>query len=113
VLRALDIVVHASTAPEPFGLSVAEAMACGRALVASEAGGISEIVQPPVDALTYPPGGRGDLTRHLEKLAADGGLRQRLGEAAREAAVARLDVSRMGRQMLALYSAFDHTRAAA
>ena len=29
--RALDVVVHASTAPEPFGLVIAEAMACGRA----------------------------------------------------------------------------------
>ncbi len=32
--RALDIVVHASTRPEPFGLVIVEAMACGRALVA-------------------------------------------------------------------------------
>src|SRR5207248_1694340 len=29
-LRALDIVVHASIEPEPFGLVIAEAMACGR-----------------------------------------------------------------------------------
>ena len=29
--RALHVVVHASTAPEPFGLVIAEAMACGRA----------------------------------------------------------------------------------
>ena len=31
VMRALDVVVHASTMPEPFGLVIAEAMACGRA----------------------------------------------------------------------------------
>ncbi len=30
VYRALDVVVHASTAPEPFGLVIAEAMSCGR-----------------------------------------------------------------------------------
>ena len=36
--RALDVVVHASTRPEPFGLVIAEAMACGRALVAAPDG---------------------------------------------------------------------------
>ena len=30
-MRALDVVVHASTEPEPFGLVIAEAMACARA----------------------------------------------------------------------------------
>jgi hypothetical protein len=35
VYRALDVVVHASTQPEPFGLTIVEAMACGRAVVAS------------------------------------------------------------------------------
>ncbi len=34
-LRALDIAVHASTQPEPFGLAIAEAMACGRAVISS------------------------------------------------------------------------------
>ena len=36
-IRALDVVVHASTDPEPFGLVVAEAMACGKPVVASRA----------------------------------------------------------------------------
>ena len=45
VLRALDIAVHASTEPEPFGLVIAEAMACGRPIVVSRAGGAAEIAQ--------------------------------------------------------------------
>ena len=44
-LRALDIVVHASVEPEPFGLVIAEAMACGRPLIVSRAGGAAEIAQ--------------------------------------------------------------------
>jgi glycosyltransferase involved in cell wall biosynthesis len=43
VYRALDVVLHASTQPEPFGLTVAEAMACGRAVVVSAAGDWSRI----------------------------------------------------------------------
>ena len=34
-IRALDVVVHASTEPEPFGLAIAEGLACGRAVVVS------------------------------------------------------------------------------
>src|SRR5262249_52926653 len=41
--RALDIVVHASTRPEPFGLTIAEAMACGRAVVVTRSGGAAEL----------------------------------------------------------------------
>jgi glycosyltransferase involved in cell wall biosynthesis len=44
-MRALDVVVHASTDPEPFGLVVAEAMACGRAVTTSGTGGASELIE--------------------------------------------------------------------
>ena len=54
-MRALDIVVHASTEPEPFGLTIAEGMASGRAVIVSAAGGAAEIVQDGVDALTCAP----------------------------------------------------------
>src|SRR5262249_20460497 len=55
-LRALDIVVHASTAPEPFGLVIAEAMACARPVIVSRAGGAAELVTDRRDALTHAPG---------------------------------------------------------
>jgi glycosyltransferase involved in cell wall biosynthesis len=49
-MRALDVVVHASTDPEPFGLVIAEAMACGRSVVTSAAGGARELTEPDVNA---------------------------------------------------------------
>ena len=55
-IRALDVVVHASTEPEPFGLVIAEALACGRPLVVSLAGGAAELVTPGVDAIAVPAG---------------------------------------------------------
>ena len=51
IYRALDIVVHASTSPEPFGLVVAEAMACGRAVVATTLGGVAEVADEEVASL--------------------------------------------------------------
>ena len=44
VLRALDVVVHASVEPEPFGRVIAEAMACARPVVWARGGGADEIV---------------------------------------------------------------------
>ena len=39
---SLDVVVHASREPEPFGLVIAEAMACGRAVITTANGGAAE-----------------------------------------------------------------------
>lgn len=91
-LRALDVVVHASTQPEPFGLVIAEGMACGRAVVASAAGGAAEIVRPDIDALVHAPGDVNGLAAVLSRAASDPPLRARLGAAARESALARFDV---------------------
>jgi glycosyltransferase involved in cell wall biosynthesis len=55
-MRALDIVVHASTDPEPFGLVIAEAMACAKPVITSGAGGAQELTEPGVNALHHTPG---------------------------------------------------------
>ena len=102
-IRALDVVVHASTEPEPFGLVIAEAMACGRALVMSPGGGAAELVTPGVDALACAPGDAGALARSIEHLAADAGLRQRLGQAARAAAERRFARRRLANELREVY----------
>jgi glycosyltransferase involved in cell wall biosynthesis len=55
-MRMADVVVHASTLPEPFGRVALEAMACHRPVIGSDAGGMPEIVQDGVTGLTFPPG---------------------------------------------------------
>lgn len=102
-MRALDIVVHASTRPEPFGLVIAEAMACGRALVTSAAGGASELVEAEVDALTHPPGDAEVLARQLSRLAGDRRLRETLGARARASARQRFDATRLASEIAQVY----------
>jgi glycosyltransferase involved in cell wall biosynthesis len=102
-IRALDIVVHASTAPEPFGLVIAESMACGRALIASQAGGVRELIVEGVNALSHPPGNASVLAKRIEKLALDAGLRRRLGRAARATAEARFDHRRLASELIPIY----------
>ena len=106
VYRALDIVVHASVRPEPFGLTVAEAMSCGRAVVVSAAGGATELFTEGHDALGHPPGDIAALAAAMARLSADPGLRARLGANARTTAVERFALPRYGRELASAYRAF-------
>ncbi len=103
VYRALDVMVHASTQPEPFGLTVIEALACGRAIVVSAAGGAAELFTHDHDALGVPPGDATALAAALERLANDEPLRRRLGADGRATVLARFDQERFVRQFLGFY----------
>ena len=102
-LRALDIAVHASTQPEPFGLAIAEGMACGKPVIVSAAGGASEIVTPGIDALTHPPGNVDALAACIVKLASDRDLRSRIGAAARASAERQFSRERVVAEILPIY----------
>ena len=69
--RGLDVVVHASTRPEPFGLTIVEAMACGKAVVAAAAGGAAELFRDGRDALGVASGDAAALAAALRRLVED------------------------------------------
>jgi glycosyltransferase involved in cell wall biosynthesis len=102
-LRALDVVVHASTSPEPFGLVIAEAMACQRPVIVSMAGGAAEIVTVGVDALGHQPGDTEGLAARIAELAIDPALRSRLGRAARATAERCFDPARLAKELVPIY----------
>jgi glycosyltransferase involved in cell wall biosynthesis len=85
IMRAADIVLHASTVPEPFGMTVVEGMALGRAVVAAGIGGPAEIVTPG-SGLLFDPTRPEVLATMLESLAADPEKRRQLGEGGRRRA---------------------------
>lgn len=86
--RALDIVVHASTRPEPFGLVIAEAMACGRAVIAVAEGGAAELFTDREHAVAVRADDPDALTAALAALATDPEARLALGARARTHVVA-------------------------
>ncbi len=104
-LRALDVVVHASTRPEPFGRVIVEGMACGRAVIAMRDGGAAELFEDGVSALGCTPGDAADLARTITRLALDPELRQRLGAAGRETVLARFDRARLADEWLPVLGA--------
>jgi glycosyltransferase involved in cell wall biosynthesis len=103
VYRALDIVVHASSRPEPFGRTIAEAMATGKPVVASREGGAQELFKDGEDAIGVPPRDPGALARALRELVADVPRRDRLGAAARAVAVEYFSRARLAKQVFSVY----------
>jgi glycosyltransferase involved in cell wall biosynthesis len=103
-MRSLDIVIHASTEPEPFGLVIAEAMACGRPVITSCSGGAAELVADGVDAVVFRSGDAADLARKITILALDRAARERIAQAGRLAAERKFPLSRLARQMCSAYA---------
>jgi glycosyltransferase involved in cell wall biosynthesis len=56
LMAICDLVAHTSTAPEPFGRVIVEAMLCGRPIVAAQSGGAIELIEPGINGFLVPPG---------------------------------------------------------
>lgn len=103
VYRALDVMVHASSKPEPFGRTIVEAMACGKAVIVSNSGGAAELFTENIDGVGVRPANAEDLAAAISKLVSDAALRTNLGVAARESAVQKFSRPRLGPEFLAVY----------
>jgi glycosyltransferase involved in cell wall biosynthesis len=111
VMRSLDIIVHASTQPEPFGMVIIEGMACGRAVIVSQSGGAAELFVDGEEALGHPPGDPAALAQQIQRLVFDPQLRQRLGARAHKVASQRFHGEILAGELLAVYSSLCGDRA--
>lgn len=92
LMSGSDVFVHPAVWHEAFGLTIAEAMACGRPIVASHVGAIPELIEDGASGLLVPPGDAPAIAAALVRLAADAELRARLGTGARRRAEQMFDV---------------------
>jgi glycosyltransferase involved in cell wall biosynthesis len=84
ILSAMDILVHASTLPEPFGLTIIEAMASGKPVVATNGGGVPEILVNGVTGRLVPMNDVDALADAIVELLDDPEKRRAMGKAGRE-----------------------------
>src|SRR5262249_50432454 len=101
-LAAADIVALPSL-HEGLGVAALEAMAAGRAVVASRVGGLAEVVVHDETGLLVSPGDVAGLAAALGRLAEDRALRARLGAAGQQRVRARYTTARMAEGTLACY----------
>jgi glycosyltransferase involved in cell wall biosynthesis len=80
-VNALDVMIHASTDPEPFGRVLLEGMALRKPLVASRGGAVPEIVVDGETGLLFEPGNANELARALSALVGDPSRRAAMGDA--------------------------------
>ncbi len=102
VMAAADLFVLPSLA-EPFGLVILEAMALGKAVVATQAGGPLEIVVPGKTGLLVTPAAPHALAQAILQLLRDPDLRSAMGHQGQARYVAKFTAARMAQQTLAVY----------
>jgi glycosyltransferase involved in cell wall biosynthesis len=107
-LEAAWVHVVPSRNAEPFGLVAAEAMMRGTAVIASRAGGLSEIVEHDNTGLLVAPGDERALVGALKSLLRDRGLADRMGAAGRTRALRSFTLARFTDRMVEHY---DRARA--
>ncbi|WP_148883431.1 glycosyltransferase family 4 protein [Thermococcus aciditolerans] len=80
-----DVFVLPSTTAEAFGIVILEAMAAGVPVVATDVGGIPEIIRNSESGLLVSPGNELELRNAIQKLLLDEDLRRRFGNNGRRA----------------------------
>lgn len=81
IVASLDVFVHTGST-ETFCQAAQEALASGVPVVAPDSGGPRDLVRPGENGLLFAPGDGADLYACVDALAADAGLRVRMGERA-------------------------------
>ncbi len=104
-LSDLDLLVHTSLKPEPFGRVLIEAMAVGVPVLAARAGGVPEIIAHGQNGLLAEPGNLDDYVTQLRHLLLEPALRERLRLAGQQSVADRFTVLRVQAAMEALFSA--------
>jgi len=102
-MRALDVLVHTSTEPEPFGRVLIEAMACGKPVITTGLGGASEIVALGDFSLSIDSKNPKSLAHAIAKLSAAPELKNRLGSNGLSTARLHFGRERLARELPPVY----------
>ncbi|MBV8110406.1 MAG: AGE family epimerase/isomerase [Hyphomicrobiales bacterium] len=105
-IRSLWARAHIAVLPsyrEGLPLSLLEAAACGRPLVATDVPGCREIACPGVNAFLVPLNDTEALAEAIDRLALDPQLRQTFGRAGRQLVELKFSSERIGRDVVAVY----------
>lgn len=103
-MQVMEIVVHTSVEPEPFGRVLIEAMAMHKPVVGSRDGAVTEIVAEAETGLTFPPGDAKQLAEAVLSLLLVPERAQSMGQAGRIRLEAEFDIRANVRKTEALYA---------
>lgn len=103
LMQALNVMVHCSIEPEPFGMVIAEAMAAGKPVVAADRGGPLDIVVEGETGFLVDPRDTDSLASAIERLLDDPELGEKMGAAGRRRAKRLFGKDRYAREIAEIY----------
>lgn len=103
-LNVMDIVVHASIDPEPFGRVLIEAMAMRKPVIGARGGAVPEIVVHGETGYLFTPGDWSELAVLAASLLCDPQLRRRMGNSGYERMVTNFDIGKNVERTQAVYA---------
>jgi glycosyltransferase involved in cell wall biosynthesis len=103
LLGSFDVFVLTSIQPEPFGLVVIEAMACGKAVVAPAEGGPLDIIEDGVSGMLVEPRNRDSYAEAILYLLENDDVRREMGRKARQRVEERFTIERTVSEIVRLY----------
>ena len=99
IMSMCDLIVHTSTAPEPFGRVIVEAMLCGKPIVASAAGGAIELIQNNHTGWLTTPGNVLQLAEAIDKCFQQPDITKKIAQAGKISAIERFNLSAIEQQI--------------
>lgn len=99
LMSACDLIAHTSTAPEPFGRVIVEAMLCHRPVVAAAAGGATELIEPDQTGWLTPPGDTKALAERIMQCKTHPEAAQAIAHTAQSTAQQRFNLMTINRQI--------------
>jgi glycosyltransferase involved in cell wall biosynthesis len=99
LMTACDLVAHTSTAPEPFGRVIVEAMLCQRPVVAAEAGGAIELVKHGQNGWLCPPGDSQKLAEIIRLCRSQPEKAAAIAQQAQIQALQKFDIAKINQQI--------------
>jgi glycosyltransferase involved in cell wall biosynthesis len=108
LIAKMDLVVHASITGEPFGQVIIEGMEAGKPIVATNGGGVPEIVLHGVTGLLVPMGDVTAMAQAILRFLGDREFREKTGRLGRQRILSHFTIDQMVRKIHRVYEkAFD------
>jgi glycosyltransferase involved in cell wall biosynthesis len=105
LISTMDVIVHASSTPEPFGLVVIEGMAAGKPIIATAAGGVLDIIEDTVSGLLVPCKDSRAMAEAIMQIISNQNRAEQIGRAARQRVADKFTIQRQVTVVQELYDA--------
>ena len=104
IISVLDILVHTSIAPEPFGRVILEGMIFSKPVIATAHGGPLEIIEDGLSGFLIPPSDPKALAKKIDYLITNHAIRQQVGICGRKRVEEYFNIETNVRQIEQVYS---------